>query len=374
MAPRSCKCASSIVGRTCGASVVGMNAEPTDEPQHLRSPAQAPSTPDSGIGSNDPAESNSIEKRLSQLELKFDRVLDSLAKSAAVIAGRADRDDVPTNTSDPAVPSTPMASALPTQDAPNVRLTKQISFGAWAGKTDQLLRLERAAQDAMENSRSWTSLKQSHYRDPFKVTSTIVGAAGRMVRKGPMAALVAEVDSREIEGVSIQNETSEWSAREDKLPLVTIQLGRNERDSYPTSGSTSVKVTVSGNDKQWVGGAFDEIVSEIKKSVPWWAWFLTHAGTAMLNSILTGIIILGFLIPAPRSIWSELNTAVPVAVFAVLVGMIGGLGIGTGFRKWALRDFEVLDAGSKSWSGRVVAGLVTMVGLIGSIVTIIAVL
>lgn len=247
-----------------------------------------------------------------------------------------------------------------------MRLSRKRSFGAWVGKPDHLMRVEglvaEALRGAFEASRSEIQVLPPYVREAamagFSPETMVQAAAGRLERRGRLKAILADMDAREVERVTIGNSGSRFAG---DPPIVKLVFGRDPRYSSLGGG---VELEVTGSDRQWVSGTYESLSTEIAKDVPWWSWLL---GVRALLGFLVG----GYL--AFDAVLFALTRDHQPTLAASFVTGLAGAGLGLlvrGFLRWLLSDFEVVEPGERSRAGKAGAALLVLIALVSGVVTI----
>jgi hypothetical protein len=217
---------------------------------------------------------------------------------------------------DPGSPSRPRGSgSMPAyrrsqdqqQDQRLVQLTREGSFRGWAGRPDKLIRLARDIEKSLEQlygeyvaklpTDSIGEEKASRAAEGLQLKVKVTGAGGRLRRSGSMAAILAEMDLREIETIEMFNGI-DWGGNfsrfgrtiSSRFPVIYIKFGpETDYSDFLLAGPGGIKVIVTGEDRQWVGGIFDVLMSQIATDVPYWT-FLRSTSAAL---IVGGFVSLG---------------------------------------------------------------------------------
>lgn len=263
------------------------------------------------------------------------------------------------------------------QQAESVTLTRQATFRAWVGRPERLLRLQELAEDALERVYSehlamYTGADRAGYAEwlgeNLRLRVEIRGAGGAVRRSGDIASLLAEMDSRDIESILFNNADSSLSER--------VVIGLHASPPVEVA-SDPIKVTVKGADRQWVGGVFDTLSSELAKDVPGWAW-IRRASVSFWIGTLVAIGIMGAALYwadgsqefLAESGWFGLSVMFFILAFG-LGGVFGGLAVVRSILHYLFPSLEVVVAGSDSQARRVggiafaaVSTLASLAGLV----------
>src|SRR5690349_7654917 len=123
---------------------------------------------------------------------------------------------------------------------------------------------------------------------------------------------------------------------------VEVQLGttRSYMDDPP------VRVRVAGYDRQWVGGTFDWVASELAKNVPWWS-FLRRPISGILIGLLIGLGIAGAVMSAVKDSPETTRAGlISFGVVLVLAAMAFGRIAIAPLLKKLFPAVEVIEAGA----------------------------
>lgn len=246
----------------------------------------------------------------------------------------------------------------------SVRLTRAREFRAWQGKSRDLVRIESEAEEALrkafDEARSEIVAKDKYYRGAivksFALIVTVRGAGGRIVRTGNIESILAEMSSREIELITLENDPSHWLESHAKLKIVFNR-------GHPLTWNPGAQIEVTGSDKQWVGGTFDRLASEMEKGSPWWS----GAARTATDSVLGGVLSLA----ASQWLRTLVEPQYWITPLAVVLGVGLGIAIMTSLRKWVLVTFELLDAGEKPRSNRFILATLAVISFLASVVALV---
>lgn len=269
-------------------------------------------------------------------------------------------------------------SALPEyprlQPQSTVRLTREWSATAWAGTADKLLVIQREIEDALARAYG-EAISGLSMEDPesevlatsigkdLRLTVRATGGRGRVTRTGELASILAEMDLAEIEALEFVSKASN-----DELPNVSLLFRRTQQ-----AGEKALELSVSGWNRQWVGGLFDVLTPELRKGVRWWR-FLRNRGAWIILSIPVFVIFFNWLFlsisPVVDSETGLEYAPVDQSGGGILVGAFVGFVIG-GLLGLAAEHlfpaFEVVELGSSTRAMRALR----MIGVIlGSIATL----
>ncbi|MDO8308060.1 MAG: hypothetical protein Q7V58_06860 [Actinomycetota bacterium] len=261
-------------------------------------------------------------------------------------------------------------------------ITRQRVFPAWVGRPDHLLRIEKLVEDALERAYNAelarvarperaTAMHAERFLSYMLMNNEVTGQGGRVRRRGPIASILAEMDTREIESVRLGN-ADEWDRGGTALSVdglfevqsVLVRFGRGESVVLDPRGTV---VRVSGTDPLWVGGTFDALVTEVSRGVPRWA-FVFHSWFALLVSIMFGTLlaaaVYAYSLQMPDV---AMDGGVPTAAWAVTIGLLAAV-VGMVFGRFTALNqvgrFEIVEAGSSSRIARLVGAGATIAGLV----------
>jgi hypothetical protein len=202
-----------------------------------------------------------------------------------------------------------------------VRLTREASFRAWVGPPERLAALEVEIEKALkaEYDQHLAKLVASDQHPGaanaliknLRLRSNVTANNGRLTRTGSMTAILAEMDLRDIEKITMGNES------DGGFPEISLTMRRDSDNNF-----RSVRVKVTGSDRQWVGGAYDVLAAELQKAVPRWA-VMRSPLFAVLVGVAIALGIAGVLIATGRANSEDLVTAAILSLF--LGAMSGGL-------------------------------------------------
>jgi len=198
----------------------------------------------------------------------------------------------------------------------------------------------------------------------LRLRNSVAGNEGRMTRSGSMAAILAETDFREIENVSMANVPVG-----NDYPRISLQLSLKS-DSNSTR---SVRLQVTGRDRQWVGGVFDVLAAEVRKGVPNWAPMRSPLVGALLG-FLCALGISGVLVATrQRGAGNDLATAV---ILSALLGPMGGVLVFYPLLEKLFPGLEVIEPGEADRGRRTLgfafAALSVLLGIAGVVLGIMA--
>jgi len=220
----------------------------------------------------------------------------------------------------------------------SVLITREATFRAWVGRSDRLVALEREIERALKSAYEDLQVAEGGRGYPIaaiqslQLRNSVAGNEGRMTRSGSMAAILAETDFREIENVSMENFPAG-----DHYPRISLQLSLKS-----DSNSRSVRLKVTGRDRQWVGGVFDVLAAEVRKGVPNWAPMRSPLVGALLG-FLCALGISGVLMATrQRGAGNDLATAV---ILSALLGPMGGFLVFNPLLEKLFPGLEVIEPG-----------------------------
>lgn len=253
-----------------------------------------------------------------------------------------------------------------------VRLTRESAYRAWVGDVARLSFIEThienslrsAYEDYIANSEqvddeSWTGESAVEF---LRLRTSVTANHGRMTRTGAIAAVLADMDPREVEKIAMGNETPDKS-----FPSISLRMQKEIDNNY-----RSVRISVMGSDRQWVAGVHDVLATEIRRGVPPWAFMRSPlVGVGLAVAITLGVCgILAFVG------WLQAKDLALVLVGSLFVG---GLFIGFPLAGLLARMFpglEVVEAGGTPRGRQMLAwigtGISLVIGIAGLILGIIA--
>lgn len=251
-----------------------------------------------------------------------------------------------------------------------VRLTRRKSFGAWAGRPDRLVRIADEVETALRSAfQEWKAAEDEKPEDQRRIISAeawrsevvVLGAEGKVRRTGPMSAILAEMDLRDIEGLTIGNGLPFYAYPPHvTVPQIIVSFGIRDRMHIgPFASSDGVSISVAGSDRQWVGGIFDTLTTEVRKDVPWWAPVRTSGGSFLsVAAVASALGVLPLLVLQQRGVDTlEAGMTVALAAFVVAVSLVATAG------PRVLPQLEVLESGASPTLKRVAAAAATVIGL-----------
>lgn len=190
---------------------------------------------------------------------------------------------------------------------------------------------------------------------------TVIAGKGRIRRSGNLEAILNDMDAREIEAITMGN-GSEFSSP-GMNPEIFIQIGDGRPWIFFLS-DRNVRLTVSGADRQWVGGVFDNLAGELRKDVPWWA-----ALRSTFAGILIGVIVFGStgewlfsLQPMPSGTGGTLFLVLTRVVVILFGVTLGWMALGPALRR-VFPAVEVLEAGASPRGRQALAFVVGLLSL-----------
>jgi len=195
-----------------------------------------------------------------------------------------------------------------------------------------------------------------------------VAANRRRTRRiGALEAIFAEMDPSEIESIAMGNRPREYSA----FPRVMITFDSSAVYDKKGSKPSPVSLAVAGDDRQWVGGAFDTLRSELRKATPRWAWMRSF-GFAFAIGSLAALGIAGLVITLNQPVVLSGWVWIPLTL---TTGLLGGAVLGAVVFSPLLERmfpaFEVLEPGSRGRSSRAIASIGTALSFFLSIAGIV---
>ena len=234
----------------------------------------------------------------------------------------------------------------------SVKVTRELKLRAWVGRKDNLDRIVKEAEDALASKYdaviasldleldSWD--RKSRVEDALRglqLEVRIEGSGGRMVRTGSLDAVLAETDFSEVEAITMKN--SGWSLY-TSYPKFDLRIAR-ETDPW----RRPVLLEVSGPDKQWVGGLYDVLASQLRSKVPWWSVFRASWVPSSIGA-LVGLAVFWWLFASSSDeAQHDGGLVATYVVMCVAVGsVLGTMLIGDVLRR-IFPSFELLEPGAE---------------------------
>lgn len=134
-------------------------------------------------------------------------------------------------------------------------------------------------------------------------------------RSGDLATIMAEVEPGDVDGVRIGNFQS-LSKSSRGFPIIDVRLGQIPGAAPSEQGG--VRIRVNGDNRQWVGGGYDELSLELSRRVPGWSVVTTWWFAILVNlAIVWGIygLVVAFAHLDARSVINLLS--IP-AIFSLI--------------------------------------------------------
>ena len=216
----------------------------------------------------------------------------------------------------------------------SVRLTRETAHECWVGRKDKLLRIEQYLADSLkavflEEMSNFPEDAPPRMREVMakrlQLRVVVTSGKGKIRRTGDLASVLGEMDLGEVESIEMSNRSSTPIGLREGSPAVKLTLGHDADDFVPRilRGPRAVRWKVSGDDRQWVGGTFDWVATEIAKDVPWWAFIRTRAASVFIG-ILIATGVGGLLLASGASTDSDraqIYSAIPlVMMYGALIG------------------------------------------------------
>lgn len=263
-------------------------------------------------------------------------------------------------------PSGPIQFPEPDGDR-SVQLTRQKTYGAWAGQGDRLVRIFGLVDEALRSAfsdwqedadRAGQNQIERRHEAQFFVPEVVVSGAGGVQRTGPIETILAEMDLQDIKAVRMGN-GQVYRPGHGPMPHVSVELGYEH--PWPIGHlQEPVRITVAGSNRQWVGGSIDALNTELQKDVPSWAWLKSM----WVGNILSWLFLAAGVGALPGwLLWERGFLSGWVLTGWVTLSLVTGLLLQFAADKWVTRDIEVLDVGARPAARRFVAGLGTLVTL-----------
>lgn len=263
---------------------------------------------------------------------------------------------------DPDDSSAPVEFPLSGQGKQIVALTRTASFRAWSGGPEELKRLAAAIEAALQ--REFTMLRDQNSRDApqnaaklnrelaqgMRLSVAAFARGGVERRSGDLAAILAELDPRDFDGMRIGNFQSASRAPHG-YPVIDLTLGH-----IPGTSPKQVlgpRLRVSGGNRNWVSGTLDVVSDELSHRNPPWSILNTGWALLLVSVALAGGpfgIFYALIRPTVPEVGAFINLALIllllfVALFASLLPKL-------------FPPFEVVPTGDRDRGRRVLASVV----------------
>lgn len=233
-----------------------------------------------------------------------------------------------------------------------VRLTRESSFRAWVGNVERLSILERQIETALREAyEAYVGSLELDEEDAWeaevavewlRMRTSVTANGGRMTRTGAIAAVLADMDTREVEKITMGNQTND-----PDMPVISLRMQANLDNSYRT-----VKLAVTGSDRQWVAGVHDVLATEIRRGVPKWGFMRSPIlGFFLGVAILVGVSGIAMFVG-----WVEPKDLLWIGIFGI---WIGGFLLAfplTGLLCKVFPGLEVVEAGGTPRDGKPLDG------------------
>jgi hypothetical protein len=193
----------------------------------------------------------------------------------------------------------------------------------------------------------------------LRLRTEVTGSAGRLTRDGDIASILAEMDVREIESLTIRNARF----RGGEAASVVVEMGSDRHlPWFLPAGPSGVRVTVTGEDRQWVGGMVDYISSELAKDVPPWSWIRSRVAGAIIGLLIAvGIGGLVFSQSSEKEQNDFWGTVLPFSLAVGFLGLVVGVILISALLFRAFPAFEIVDSGASPKGRRILAAFVGIV-------------
>lgn len=265
--------------------------------------------------------------------------------------------------------------AAPTSE--QVRLQKTHTWGAFSADTSKIVRLEELVSDSLRaHYEKHVVAPDGRYHegaarplwlmDSYTLKNEIL-TSGEITRSGPMGASLAETDPTTVRALRCGNDV----LAPDRYDLPELQITFGKLRSYERN---RIQLVVSDVDRDWVAATFDRLTSEMKRSVPWWAYLRTSVARAVIG-LLTVVVIGGFVFNRAfdngmiAGDGGAANESFIVLVTWVAIGLAFGWDWLLG--RFLLRPVDLYEPGSSSSAARGVAAVAQSVTILGFVLALI---
>lgn len=261
-------------------------------------------------------------------------------------------------------------------DSQVVRMKREEKFLSWVGRREKLIRIAVEVEKALVTAYKDLLIERDLHPETNAVDQrkahelamllqpavTVIAGKGRIRRSGKLEAILNDMDAREIEAITMGNGSAYSSPGMN--PEIYIQIG-DDRPGIFFLSDRNVRLTVSGADRQWVGGVFDNLAGELRKDVPWWA-----ALRSTFAGIVIGALVFGgagqwllSLQPTPSGTEGSTLLLVLARVVMILFGvMLGWVALSPALRR-VFPAVEVLEAGASPRGRQALAFVVGLLSL-----------
>ncbi|WP_127480124.1 hypothetical protein [Nocardioides pantholopis] len=257
-----------------------------------------------------------------------------------------------------------------------VRLTRETAHECWVGRKEKLLRIEQYLVESLKAVFVEQMAEAADDLPPqavelmarrLQLKVVVTSGNGKIRRSGELATVLGEMDLSEVERIEMRNRTSVLGLGRGAGPEVRLSLGTDSDEFMPRilRGPKGVRWEVSGDDRQWVGGTFDWVASEIAKDVPWW-WFIRTRASAIVMSLLISVGIAGILfatVDAARDGGEGTAEIVAGGGLVLLYGLVVGTLILRPILASLFPSVELIEPGSSPKGRQVLAVAVGVVSL-----------
>lgn len=215
-----------------------------------------------------------------------------------------------------------------------IEKTLEAHFDARVAKLPELHRFDRAKAIGAE----------------LKMGVSVLAEGGIERRSGDLSVILSEIDARSVDGVRLGNLQSESKAGGSSI---VVRLGKNEVQANTTKGA---RISVTGNDHQWVSGALAVVQKEVARGVPRWAFmngFWAIVGTAICLALAL-VAAIGLVVGTYQVDLAVVGVVMFGFVFTLPVILLFG---------WIFPRFELVRPGSSGRGRAVIAQVVPAVGI-----------
>lgn len=229
-------------------------------------------------------------------------------------------------------------------------------FKVWVGTQEDLIRLESSVRRALELIKGQLDFDgmKSYDRDytlkALECQTTIHEEGDQIKRTGGMAAVLAEVDVREVSSVVIRNKESSFVDFS-----ILVRLGGDRR----WSDEAENRVEVRGAEPQWVAGTFDTLVREVRKGGRPWAFLRGAAGRVV--ALVFGLPCLAWILTQDASASSKFSVSLWLGVLVLLAAMY----LGPIWNRRLFPSFQLLAPGGATTSARFGSAVLTVLAVVG---------
>ncbi|PRB44303.1 hypothetical protein CQ020_03590 [Arthrobacter sp. MYb23] len=248
-------------------------------------------------------------------------------------------------------------------------MEREETFLAWVGRREKLIRIATEVDKALvaaykdllteRDLHPETVVEDREEADKLarllQPSVTVIAGKGRIKRSGNLEAILNDMDAREIECITIGNGDRHRSP--GTLPGIFIQFGE-EGPRFLLFDRDVVQLKVSGPDRQWIGGVFDNLATELRKDVPWWAPLRSTFAAILIGLFVFGSAtqLLYTMTPEPpQSEDINAGTLIILRLMTVLIMAFVGYMIARPALRRIFPAVEVLEAGASPRGRQVLA-------------------